>query len=65
MVDISDKVGEDDTFLLNLQPHYWQNDDYKSKDGHDMESENPDAIAAGAREDNQGGQIIILKGLPR
>lgn len=65
LVDISDKVGEDDTFLLNLQPHYWQNDDYKSKDGHDMESENPDAIAAGAREDNQGGQIIILKGLPR
>jgi len=25
----------------------------------------PDAIAAGAREDDQGGQIIILRGLPR
>ncbi|MGJ8738985.1 hypothetical protein [Zobellia laminariae] len=65
LVDISDKVGVDDTFLLNLQPHYWQNDDFKSKDGHDLESDNPDAIAAGAREDNQGGQIVILQGLPR
>ncbi|KKN05084.1 hypothetical protein LCGC14_1090860, partial [marine sediment metagenome] len=65
LVDISDKVGIDDTFLLNLQPHYWESDDFKSVDGHDMESDRPDAIAAGAREDNQGGQIVILKGLPR
>ncbi|MGB7393643.1 MAG: hypothetical protein WA913_04550 [Pricia sp.] len=65
LVDISDKVGIDDTFLLNLQPHYWEDDDFKSVDGHDMESDRPDAIAAGAREDDQGGQIVILKGLPR
>ncbi|MGB6151822.1 MAG: hypothetical protein WBG48_07515 [Pricia sp.] len=65
LVDISDKVGIDDTFLLNLQPHYWESDDFKNVDGHDMESDRPDAIAAGAREDDQGGQILILKGLPR
>ncbi|WP_373517023.1 hypothetical protein [Pricia sp.] len=64
LVDISDKVGIDDTFLLNLQPHYWQSEDFKSVDGHDMASR-PDAIAAGAREDDQGGQIVILRGLPR
>ena len=64
LVDISDKVGIDDTFLLNLQPHYWESDDFKNADGHDMESR-PDAIEAGAREDDQGGQIVILKGLPR
>lgn len=64
LVDISDKVGVPGTFLLNLQPHYWESDDFKGLDGHDMET-NADAIAAGAREDDQGGQIIILKGLPR
>ena len=65
LVDISDKIGIDDTFLLNLQPHYWESEDFKNVDGHDMESDRPDAIAAGAREDDQGGQIVILKGLPR
>ncbi|MDC6364562.1 MULTISPECIES: hypothetical protein [Flavobacteriaceae] len=64
LVDISDKIGEPDTFLLNLQPHYWESDDFKNVDGHDMET-NAEAIAAGAREDDQGGQIVILKGLPR
>ncbi|WP_238857977.1 PhoX family protein [Poritiphilus flavus] len=64
LIDISDKVGVEDTFLLNLQPHYWESDDFKNVDGHDMET-NAAAIAAGAREDDQGGQIVILKGLPR
>ncbi|KQC29213.1 hypothetical protein [Flagellimonas eckloniae] len=62
--DISDKVGVPNTFLLNLQPHYWESDDFKNVDGHDMET-NAIAIADGAREDDQGGQIVILKGLPR
>ncbi|MEA1787340.1 hypothetical protein U1E44_14660 [Arenibacter sp. GZD96] len=62
--DISDKVGIPGTFLLNLQPHYWISDEFKNVDGHDMET-NAAAIAQGAREDNQGGQIVILKGLPR
>lgn len=64
LVDISDKVGEPGTFLLNLQPHYWESDDFKGADGHNME-DNAEAIMAGAYEDAQGGQIVILKGLPR
>ncbi|WP_222984085.1 PhoX family protein [Flagellimonas meishanensis] len=64
LIDISDKIGEPNTFLLNLQPHYWESDDFKGVDGHDMET-NAEAIMAGAREDDQGGQIVILKGLPR
>ena len=64
LIDISDKVGEDDVFLLALQPHYWESEDFKNLDGHDMET-NGAAIAAGAREDDQGSQIVLLKGLPR
>ena len=55
LIDISDKVGVPGTFILNLQPHYWKNDSFKGRDGH----VNTDY------EDNQGGQIVILKGLPR
>ena len=64
LTDISEKVGVPGTFLLALQPHYWESDTFKGLDGHDMESR-ADAIEAGAREDDQGSQIVILKGLPR
>lgn len=49
LIDISDKVGEPDTFMLNLQPHYWQSDSF---------------VVDGLPH-NQGGQIVLLKGLPR
>ncbi|QLG47101.1 PhoX family protein [Costertonia aggregata] len=62
--DISEKVGIPGTFLLNLQPHYWESPDFQNVDGHDMRTR-PEAIEVGAREDDQGGQIVILKGLPR
>ena len=55
LIDISDKVGEPGTFILNLQPHYWVNDTFQGRDGH----------ISTDYEDNQGGQIVILKGLPR
>lgn len=49
LIDISDKVGSDNTFILNVQPHYWQNENFVSPElPHD-----------------EGGQIVILKGLPR
>ncbi|MEO0528597.1 MAG: hypothetical protein AAFZ89_15295 [Bacteroidota bacterium] len=64
MIDISDKVGEPGTFLLALQPHYWESPDFMNLDGHDMNTR-PDAIARGAREDDQGSQIVILSGVPR
>ncbi|MGJ8759857.1 MAG: hypothetical protein ACSHXA_04900 [Polaribacter sp.] len=49
LTDISDKVGVPDTFILNLQPHYWQSDDFVSS----------------SLPHNQGGQIVLLKGLER
>ncbi|SFD21857.1 hypothetical protein [Algibacter pectinivorans] len=49
LVDISDKVGVPDTFLLNLQPHYWESDEFVTS----------------ALPHNQGGQIVLLQGLPR
>ena len=62
--DISDKVGIPGTFILNLQPHYWESDDFMSLDGHTY------AGALGSdgrtgREDDQASQIVLLRGLPR
>lgn len=62
LVDISDKVGVPDTFLLALQPHYWESEDFKVLDGHDISGF---CEGQGCREDDQGSQIVILKGLPR
>ncbi|MHA7059073.1 PhoX family protein [Aquimarina sp. M1] len=55
LTDISDKVGVPGTFLLALQPHYWESPDFMNLDGHTNAS----------REDDQASQIIILRGLPR
>ncbi len=60
LIDISDKIGEPNTFMLALQPHYWESDEFKNEDGHDA-----DLAGIGSGEDSQGGQIILLKGLPR
>lgn len=49
LIDISDKVGVPDTFILNLQPHYWESD----------------AFVSSSLPHNQGGQIVLLQGLPR
>ncbi len=49
LIDISDKIGEPNTFILNLQPHYWESDSF---------------VLEGLPH-NEGGQIVILKGLPR
>lgn len=55
LIDISDKVGVEGTFLLALQPHYWRDEFFKGLDGHYNAS----------YEDNQGSQVVILQGLPR
>ncbi len=55
LIDISDKVGIPGTFILALQPHYWESDNFLSLDGHTNTN----------YEDKQASQIIILKGLPR
>ncbi len=68
LIDISDKVGVPDTFLLALQPHYWESDDFKNLDGHDRSSDqvcDPRSNRFCSREDDQASQIVILRGLPR
>jgi len=60
MIDVSDKVGEDGTFILALQPHYWTDNAYTAIDGHDL------GIPPGfPGEDNQGSQVVILRNVPR
>ena len=71
LIDISDKVGVPDTFLLALQPHYWESPDFEGIDGDDLRNRPGDIANAEAREgfspreDDQGSQVIILRGLPR
>jgi hypothetical protein len=54
MLDISDIVGEPNTFLLNIQPHTWTGDKYKNPDGGTIRIN-----------ENQASQTIIVRGLPR
>ncbi len=69
LIDISDKVGVDGTFILALQPHYWKSDDFLSLDGHTIApgsvGTDPTDSTDDDAEDNQASQIVILKGLPR
>ncbi len=69
LIDISDKIGVPDTFILALQPHYWESDDFKNLDNNHDRSGNqvcdPRSTRFCSREDDQASQIVILKGLPR
>ncbi|UGU15685.1 PhoX family protein [Sinomicrobium kalidii] len=55
LIDVSDKVGVPGTFILAVQPHYWESEDFMNLDGH----------TNAEREDDQASQIVLLKGLPR
>lgn len=54
MIDISDIVGIPGTFQIGIQAHTWKNDKFKGVDG-----------GSAAITQNQGSQILILKGLDR
>lgn len=62
MIDVSDKVHEDGTFILSLQPHYWEDVKFEGVDGHVVD---PDAFPGNDREDDQGSQLVILRNVPR
>jgi hypothetical protein len=53
MHDISKTIGVPGTFLLNIHPHTWQEDKFLNADG---------STVSGNKE---GGQIVILKNVPR
>jgi hypothetical protein len=53
MHDVSRETGVPGTFLLNIHAHTWRNDKFLNADG---------TTITGSRE---GGQVVILKGVPR
>jgi len=55
LIDISDKIQIPNTFILNIQPHYWRNENFASLDGHTNSN----------FEDTQASQVVLLRGLPR
>jgi hypothetical protein len=54
LIDVSEQLGIDDTFLLSVQPHTWTGDKYKGVDG-----------GTGRPKENQASQIVLIKGLAR
>ena len=53
MYDISKTIGVPGTFLLNIHPHTWQEEKFLNADG---------SAVSGNKE---GGQVVILKNVPR
>jgi hypothetical protein len=54
LIDISEQVGIEDTFMLSVQPHTWTGDKYKGVDG-----------GTNRPNEKQASQILVLKGLAR
>ncbi|WP_220765054.1 hypothetical protein [Flavobacterium sp. UMI-01] len=54
LIDVSNQIGVEDTFLLCVQPHSWRGDKYKGVDGGTLRLN-----------ENQASQIVVIKGLPR
>jgi hypothetical protein len=54
LVDISDVTGLPNTFTLNIQPHSWTDPRFKGVDG-----------GIKRKDESQGSQIVIIKGLAR
>ncbi|CAN1533289.1 hypothetical protein MCETHM1_01473 [Flavobacteriaceae bacterium] len=54
MIDVSEQLGIDDTFLLSVQPHTWRGDRFKGVDN-----------GGGRPDENQASQIVLIKGLAR
>jgi hypothetical protein len=54
MIDVSNTIGIANTFLLSIQPHTWRKDEFKGVDG-----------GSGRPDENQGSQIVLIKGLAK
>jgi len=55
MIDISDIIGEPDTFLLIQQAHSWKDDAFL----------NPDGAGTAENSRNEGSILLVVKGLAR
>ena len=56
MVDVSDQVGIDGAFLLNVQPHSWLDDRFRNPDGGNL---------ADVANERQGSLMMLVTGVPR
>lgn len=54
MIDISDMVNKEDVFYICIQPHTWRKEEFAGVDG-----------GSKRLSENQGSQIIVVKGLER
>ena len=54
LIDVSETIGVPDTFMLSVQPHSWKKDAFKGVDGGSLRPN-----------ENQGSQVVLIKGLPR
>jgi len=54
MIDVSETIGINNTFMLCIQPHTWRGDKYKGVDGGSLRPN-----------ENQASQIVVIKGLPK
>ncbi|WP_233635760.1 alkaline phosphatase PhoX [Hymenobacter setariae] len=55
MYDISDLVNTPNTFLVNIHPHTWQDAKFRNADG----------SGATANTNNEGGQVVIVRGVAK
>ncbi|MBA3918381.1 MAG: hypothetical protein C0516_07330 [Gemmatimonas sp.] len=54
MIDVSSQLGQDNTFIVALQPHSWRADKYRGVDGGTLRPN-----------ENQASMLVVVKGLPR
>ncbi len=54
LIDLSSTIGIANTFMLAIQPHSWRSDSFKGVDG-----------GSGRLNENQGSQIVVIKGLAK
>ncbi len=54
MVDVSSQLGQENTFMISLQPHSWRADKYRGVDGGTLRPT-----------ENQASMMVLVKGLPR
>ena len=53
MYDISSTIGIPNTFLVNIHPHTWTDAKFKNADG------------SGLTTNQEGGQVVIVRGIAR
>lgn len=54
MIDVSTLLGQENTFIVALQPHSWRADKYRGVDGGTLRPN-----------ENQASMMVVVKGLPR